>query len=72
VGLLIESRHSSAKRTDAGKRDNAEKGIREKDRRGFLKDLRARDLKVSLLPYEPWMSDRSHLVLLTNSKTKTE
>ena len=64
VGILLEGRDSSAKHAGAGKRDNAEKGIREKDRGAFLKDLRARDLKVSLLPYEPWMSERSHLNLL--------
>jgi len=64
VGVMLEGRDSAAKRTATSERDNAKKGTREKDRRAFLKDLRARDLKVSLLAYEPWMSARSHLNLL--------
>jgi hypothetical protein len=30
----------------------------------FLKTLRARDLKLNLVFYEPWMSERSHRTLL--------
>lgn len=35
-----------------------------KRKRDFLKKLRARDLQVNLVPYEPWMSGRSHRSLL--------
>jgi len=34
-------------------------------KREALKTLRARDLKLNLLPYEPWMSGRSHRNLLS-------
>lgn len=70
VGILLESRDSSAEHPDNSKLDDAVKGIREKDRAAFLKHLRARDLKVSLLPYEPWMSERSHLNLLDSPIAK--
>ena len=45
-------------------RDAASESDTQKSKRESLKKLRARDLKVNLMIYEPWMSQRSHRDLL--------
>jgi hypothetical protein len=69
VGVLLASRDAPAGHSDTRKVAKVEKGIRQ-SRQTFLKDLRARDLKISLVPYQPWMSQRSHINLLADSTAK--
>jgi hypothetical protein len=45
-------------------RDAASESDTRRSKREFLKKLRARDLKVNLMIYEPWMSQRPHRDLL--------
>jgi hypothetical protein len=68
VGIQFESR-DSAHGASAQKNKNRRTV---KSAAAFLKDLRGRDLKISLLAYRPWMSERSHLNLLASPKAKNQ
>ena len=39
-------------------------GLEGPTKRNFLRRLKARDVKINLLAYEPWMSERSHRNLI--------
>ena len=58
VGIQLVARTSQASPRGA-------KGAAE-----FLRDLRAKDLKVNLVHYQPWMSARAHLNLLVSQRAE--